>query len=93
LPHKKIGAAQIAASETPDTPTKKRKLRPFAPIGCASLCDVLNELSLFESDEPLVSQLQKKCEEKGYLEDEEDKTDGHDLEEERNHQKSTHSRA
>lgn len=49
---------------------KKRKREIKVPIGCVSLCDVLNELAGFESAQPLNTRAEMEYE--GYIEDEEE---------------------
>ncbi len=59
---------------------RKRKRVGRVPIGCVSLCDVLNELASFESSEPFVPKSEGV--EEGYLEDEEDEENESDYLEE-----------
>lgn len=56
--------------------TKKRKRGGMVPIGCVSLCDVLNELACFESAEQFVPKVESV--EEGYLEDEEEEEEESD---------------
>lgn len=67
-------------SDQSESMNRKRKRVGRVPIGCVSLCDVLNELASFESSEPFVPKSEGV--EEGYLEDEEDEENESDYLEE-----------